>query len=75
MPLCDSFETWGVSATAKANGVSLNWNAVENASSYDVYRDGVKIATVSENKYDDVYYDTVDEIANPYVNLKHCLII
>ena len=33
--------------------VSLTWNAVTNASSYLIYRDGVQIATSTTNSYDD----------------------
>ncbi|WP_188453799.1 fibronectin type III domain-containing protein [Virgibacillus oceani] len=34
-----------------ATTVDLNWTAVEGASGYNVYQDGVKIDTVTTNSY------------------------
>lgn len=36
---------------------NLSWDAVSGASSYDVYRDGVKIGTASSTTYTDTAYD------------------
>lgn len=54
-------------AESKANGVSLSWDKIEGADAYDVYRDGVKIATTTEAKYDDKYFATIEELHNDHL--------
>lgn len=48
--------------TAYANGVKLNWDQVDGASGYTIYRDDAVIATVTDNEYKDVYFKTVEQL-------------
>lgn len=43
----------GLNAPTPASQASLTWNAVADASSYDIYRDGQKIASSNTNTYVD----------------------
>lgn len=38
-------------SNVSSNSVTLTWNAVTNASEYNVYKDGVKIGTTSSTSY------------------------
>jgi poly(3-hydroxybutyrate) depolymerase len=41
-------------ATAKGEtSIGLTWDAVEDAQSYNIYRDGAKLANVKTNSYED----------------------
>ena len=61
-PLSDVYTPFQLTATRKANGVSLDWEAVGGYSSYDVYKDGVRIDTVTETEYNDIYFNTIEEM-------------
>ena len=43
----------GLSATVNGVSVELNWNAVSDATSYNVYRDGSLLGSVSSNSFTD----------------------
>ncbi len=53
-------------AVSKANGVSLSWNSVEGTDTYEIYKDGKKIAETSETSYNDKYFSTVEEFHNDF---------
>ena len=53
--------SFDLTATSAANGVKLEWNAVEDADSYEIYRDGTRIAVTDDNVYNDKYF-TVPEL-------------
>jgi Fibronectin type III domain len=43
----------GLSGTSTSNSVSLTWNAVSGATSYNVYRNGTKVGTPAGTSYTD----------------------
>jgi hypothetical protein len=78
-----SLESPYISATATDGAIVLDWDAIIDAVSYNIYRDNVRIATnVTENNYADedvisgTYYEyyvravSVDTISNPSNRVK-----
>lgn len=51
-----------LTAATYANGVKLNWTAVDGAVSYTVYRDGNAVDTVDGTEYKDIYFRTVEQM-------------
>ncbi len=58
-----------VNAREVANGVKLTWDAVEGASSYDVYKDGKYLATTTTPAYNDKYFTAIEQLQNDYMNI------
>ena len=42
-----------ISATIASGSITLSWDAVTGATSYDIYRDNAKITNITENSYTD----------------------
>lgn len=64
-----------LNATQKANGVSLTWEAIDGVETYEVYRDGKRIAITSELFYNDKYFTCIEELEMDYMNefsTPHC---
>ncbi len=57
-----------LSATEEYNGVKLNWKAVDGIDRYEIYKDGVRIATSEQLSYDDKYFDTAVQLEHDYMN-------
>ena len=60
-----------VVAEAKKNIVKLSWDAVTNASAYNVYRDGVLVNSTSENSYADFKLKYGTEFGYTIATLDH----
>ena len=51
-----------VKTVCKANGVVLSWDKIDGVQSYEIYRDNVKIATVEDTTYNDIYFETIEQM-------------
>ncbi len=47
---------------SKANGVVVSWDAVDGASDYTIYRDGIKLASLRDTAYTDKYFSTIEQL-------------
>jgi len=60
-----------VTAEAKKNIVKLSWDAVKNASAYNVYRDGELVNSTSENSFADFKLKYGTKFAYTVATLDH----
>jgi fibronectin type 3 domain-containing protein len=60
-----------VTAEAKKNIVKLSWDAVKNASAYNVYRDGELLNSTSENSFSDFKLEYGTKFAYTIATLDH----
>ncbi len=71
-PQSDIIPTNLTANVIKDNYVELEWNAVENADSYSIYRDGILIAdNINDNKFKDEYHNISEGYHSYYVSSKH----
>ena len=51
-----------------ANGTTVSWDEVENATSYEIFADGTSIGTVEGTTQDASYIVTIDDVTNDEYN-------
>lgn len=64
IPLSDKIQlaSFELTATSAANGVRLEWETVSGAESYEVYRDGKRIAITEQTVFEDKYFVVPEQL-------------